>query len=128
LARPAHVHHSLSRSWFAGVRRWYTTPLTEAAFLRLTMNPQVSGRPVSYAEAAAVLAAWRAVRGHAFLADNASLTDPVIDPTVITGYRQVSDFHLINLAARHGIVLATLDATLPLAVAPADRKWVEIVR
>lgn len=40
---PRHVHHASARSWFEDVDLWATTPLTEAAFVRLVSNALVAG-------------------------------------------------------------------------------------
>jgi predicted nucleic acid-binding protein len=42
------------------------------------------------------------------------------------GRRQVTDLHLVNLAATHGKKLATFDASLRDSLVPADRTHVEI--
>lgn len=47
LTNPNHIHHDAAHRWLAGVvghATWATTPLTEAAFLRLMLNPAVTGR------------------------------------------------------------------------------------
>lgn len=46
----------------------------------------------------------------------------------LQGYRQVTDLHLVNLAARHQAVLATLDPRLSTMLAPEDQRHVELVR
>ena len=50
-----------------------------------------------------------------------------VDTSVLVGHQQVTDLHLVNLAARHGGVLATFDATLPTWLAPADRRHVILI-
>src|SRR5580765_5566638 len=127
LARPAHTHHRLAHDWFRSVTRWFTTPVTETAFVRLTMNPAVSGRAVTATEALALLAAWRQAPGHHFLPDDSSLAEAVIDPVTLTGHHQVTDFHLVNLAARHRLQLATLDNALLGGLAPKDRRHVKLI-
>jgi len=44
-----------------------------------------------------------------FVPDDTSLADPAIDLIALSGYRQVTDLHLVNLAARHGLRLVTFD-------------------
>ena len=56
-----------------------------------------------------------------FLADDSRLSDPSVDPRVIMGHSQVTDLHLLNLAVRHNMRLATFDGKLLSGVAPADR-------
>ena len=69
----------------------------------------------------------RAERRWRFLTDDASLADPDITTEVLMGHHQVTDLHLVNLAARHGAVLATFDAAIPTWLAPADRRHVLVI-
>ncbi len=50
----------------------------------------------------------RAHEGHRFLSDDVSLNDS--DVPTLTGYRQVTDAHLLTLARRHGVHLVTFDS------------------
>mgnify|MGYP000874325585 CR=1 FL=1 len=43
------------------------------------------------------------------------------------GSSQVTDFHLVNLAAATNAVLATFDASLWRALHPDDRRHVEVL-
>jgi toxin-antitoxin system PIN domain toxin len=122
---PRHAFHPVARAWFAGIGEFATTPLTESALVRLVANPHVSGQTTAVALGA--LAAIRRLPGHRFVADDSSLGDPLIDLDHLSGYRQVTDFQLVNLAARHGLVLATLDNGIAQALAPLDRRHVEVV-
>lgn len=124
---PRHLHHGSARRWFDGVDVWATTPLTEAAFVRLVSNPVVSGPGASTREAVEALDAIRHTPGHRFLADDSSLAHAHITLTSMVGHRQVTDYHLVNLAVRAGIRLATFDAGLALSLDPADRPAVELV-
>lgn len=124
---PRHVHHSLARAWFENVDTWATTPLTEAAFVRLLSNPAVMGEQVTPREAIEALDAIRHAPGHRFLADDSSIAHSHIQLGALVGYRQVTDFHLVNLAARASARLATFDAKLVAALAEADRTHVALV-
>lgn len=127
LAWPNHVHHGRVRRWWSGVDAWATTPLTEAALLRLSLNESVVGREVSAAEALELLRAMRRVPGHAWIADDSSLADPTIDPRSLVTSRHVTDLHLVNLAAHTGTVLATLDRGISPLLAEGDRHHVMLV-
>jgi toxin-antitoxin system PIN domain toxin len=127
LTAAGHVHHKRATAWLAGIDRWATTPVTEAALVRLLLNPQVVGRKVARAEALGVLASLRGAPGHEFMPDDSSLSEPMIDLTGLTGHRQVTDLHLVNLAARHGAVLATLDARITATLAGPDARWVCLI-
>ncbi len=124
---PRHLHHQSARAWFDGVEMWATTPLTESAFVRIVSNAAVSGEDTTPHDALEALAAIRRSPGHRFLTDESSLANPAIDLGALVGYRQVTDFHLVNLAARAGVRLATFDAKLARALGPVDRHTVLVV-
>ncbi len=127
LAWPNHLHHARAQVWWAGVERWATTPVTESAFVRLSVNPAVVGRGVTVAEALALLRAVRSTPGHAFIPDESSLVSARVDLSRVATSRQITDAHLVNVAAGAGAVLATLDAEIVELLAPADRALVALV-
>ncbi|GGF34562.1 ribonuclease VapC [Marmoricola endophyticus] len=120
LTNPAHEFHREAHRWLAGTSRYATTPITESGLLRMLLNPVVTGQPVSTRLALTILAGVRTDRRAEFLPDDTSLTDAAVDTTGLTGHRQVTDWHLTNLAARHDAVLVTFDRRLAAAMVPAD--------
>lgn len=124
LAWDSHVHHVAMRAWFAANSRdgWATSPVTESGFMRVSSNPKVLPSPITVAAARDVLAALRAVRGHRFLSDDVSPTDP--DVPRVAGHRQVTDVQLLVLARRRRIRLLTFDAGI---VALAEGRDVELL-
>ncbi len=128
LAWPQHVHHTRAHQWFAGWGRpWATSAITEAGFVRLSMNAAVVGAPVSAASALASLAAMRSVPGHTYVADHSTLAEPAIALDRLATSRQVTDAHLVNLAARAGSVLATFDRRILDLLEPTDRHHVMVL-
>lgn len=127
LTNPSHVHHGRAHDWFAAAVRWATTPLTESSFVRLMLNPVVAGRVVGASEVLGVLAGLRSLPGHTFLSDDSSLAEPVIDLVGLVGHRQVTDLYLVDLAARHGSVLVTLDRAIATTLAPGDRRHLRLI-
>ncbi|WP_448072587.1 TA system VapC family ribonuclease toxin [Georgenia yuyongxinii] len=130
LTNPAHLRHEAAHRWIAALpreARWSTTPMTEAAFVRLMTNPVVAGREISAATAVDVLGQLRGLDDHVFLPDASSVAAPAIDVTTLVGTKQVTDFHLVNLAAANDAVLATFDARITDALAPPDRRHVEVI-
>lgn len=121
-----HVHHSVAQDRFSVLDEWNTCSVTESGLVRLLLTPQVVGRTVRGAEALAHLDAMRHVPGWTFLDDTTSFAVPRIDMRVLMGRRQVTDLHLVNLAATHGKKLATFDASLRDFLVPAARDHVEI--
>ena len=127
LAVTHHEHHEQATRWFATAPKFATTPITEMALVRLLMNPKVAGRPVSLDEARTVLRAIRARSGATFLADATSLADARAITTHITGTKQVTDAHLLNLAVANGHRLATLDRHLWESLPPRHRHHVHVL-
>ncbi|MDQ3476547.1 MAG: PIN domain nuclease [Actinomycetota bacterium] len=129
LSWPQHVHHHRAHSWFADRRSptWATTPITEAGFVRISSNTAVIAAAVSVADAVQAIGALRALPGHTFVPDDSSLADPLIDLTRLVTPRQVTDFHLVNLAARSGALLSTLDTAILSYLIEADRRFVEVL-
>jgi toxin-antitoxin system PIN domain toxin len=123
----AHALHHRAAAWMDGAERFATCPVTEAGLVRVLMTEAAVGRRVSAAEALAALEAVRSADGWEFLADGASLAAPRVDLAGLYGPKQVTDLHLVNLAASSGAVLATLDAKIPKALTPADQPWVHLV-
>ncbi|MGH2946139.1 MAG: TA system VapC family ribonuclease toxin [Solirubrobacteraceae bacterium] len=110
LAWDSHVHHATMRSWFASnsAHGWATCPTTESGFVRVSSNPKVLPSPIGVEAARAVLSALRAAGRHRFLVDDVSIADA--DVPRMSGYRQVTDAHLLALARRRGVPLITFDA------------------
>ncbi len=129
LCLSTHVHHRAAHRHLAAVpATWLTTPVTEAGLARLLLNPAVTGRRLPAHEVTRVVAGLRVDPRWAFLPDGSSLAEPAVDTAVLAGRQQVTDLHLVNLAARTGARLATFDASLITWLAPADRGSVELIR
>jgi toxin-antitoxin system PIN domain toxin len=127
LAWQQHVHHARARRWFTTVSQWCTTPTTESGLVRLSMNASVVGRVVTMSESVAMLAAIRSAPGFVFVPDTTSLADPSVTLTRVATSRQVTDAHLVNIAAQSESVLATLDRAIPSMLEPADRRHVFVL-
>ena len=104
-----------------------TCALTETGLVRVLSN-RVVNPGGSVALALTALSRLRLEPGAIFWPDDSTLTTAFIDTTRLTGPKQVSDFHLLNLAASRGAVLVTTDARIEAAVAAADRKHVLTLR
>lgn len=120
LTNPSHVFHHESHRWLTQVARYATTPLTESGLLRLLLNRAVTGQAVTVQQAFAVLHGIRADPRAEFLVDDTSLAAAEVDTTGLAGHKQVPDWHLLNLAARHRGVLVTFDRRLVRSVLPRD--------
>jgi uncharacterized protein len=124
LVHRGHVHHQPAQEWFADVVRFATTPITEAGLMGIALNRTVMGHSVHGAEAVATLRSLRAHDRSTFLPDDSSLADARIDLAGLVGSRQVTDLHLVNLAALHGARLVTFDTTIAPVLSPDDQRVV----
>ena len=128
LSVPTHQHHLAATEWFDEADfEWATTPITEAGYVRLSINSRVTGMTISAAQAVEALHELREAPGHRFIPDDTSLSDSMIDLRLLAGTKQVTDFHLVNLAARHDMRLATFDGSLLRSLADADRDHVFVI-
>ncbi|MCL2467288.1 MAG: PIN domain-containing protein [Micrococcales bacterium] len=124
LLHPGHVHHHVAQQWFANAKRFATTAVTEAGLLRMALNPTVTGTEASTAAALASLRSLRSDARAQFLPDDSSLAHATVDLIGLMGHKQVTDLHLVNLAACHGARLVTLDKKIRLVLAPGDQACV----
>jgi len=112
----SHADHSTLLGWLLQVNDWATCPITESGFMRISMT---TAYQATFDNARKSLATLRALRGHRFLSDD---VEAALLP-VLTSYKDTTDAHLVTLAKRHGLKLATLDGTLiakPWAVGVAE--------
>jgi len=127
LLHPDHVHHAAAQNWFNGVQRFATTPITEAGFLRLTLNPVVMKGVVSVDIALASLRSLRADPRAMFCPDDSSLANAAIDLISLVGPKQVTDLHLVNLAVIHHGRLVTFDTKIRPTLVSDDQGHVLVL-
>ena len=101
----SHLDHAALLTWLMQLNEWATCPMTESGFMRISMTTAYRG---SFEDTRKSLATLRALSGHRFLTDD---VDAASLP-VLTSYKDTTDAHLVTLAKRHGIKLATLDRNL----------------
>ena len=127
LLQPDHVHHQNAKQWFANVARFATTPITEAGLLRVSLNPSVMGANIRATDALASLRSIRADPRAEFLADDTSLAQATINLVGLAGHRQVTDLHLVNLAAAHSARLVTFDTKIRPVLTPDDQLHIVVL-
>lgn len=127
LSLPTHQHHREASDWLDGGPHWATTPITETAYVRLMINPRVAGYAISAEQAIEALSTMRQLDKHCFLTDSSTLCEPEIAVSRLAGNNQVTDFHLVNLAATNSMVLATFDGSLERSLHPDDRRHVYVL-
>ncbi|WP_141014953.1 TA system VapC family ribonuclease toxin [Nocardioides sambongensis] len=121
LLHPDHVHHRAAHTWFGSVARFATTPVTESGLVRMALNPTVMGVAAGAGQALDSLRSLRRHERAVFLPDDSSLAEASIDLVGLTGCRQVTDLHLVNLAAAHSARLVTFDSKIQPILAPDDQ-------
>lgn len=112
----SHAHHVRANQWLNSVAAFVTAPITQMGFLRVSMSPAYAA---SFSDAQSALQSILRLRSHRFVQDGVS-ADSL--PMLSTG-KDVTDAHLVRLAASHGVKLATLDDQLcnkPWAVSLAE--------
>lgn len=127
---PAHVHHEPAHAWFAatGSRAFATCPLTENGLLRIVGHPRYPNSPGSPAEAAFMLSALRALKGHHFWPDDISLLDTQrVDISRVLTHGQVTDSYLLALAVAHGGRLASMDRRLVVSAVAGGAKGLVLI-
>ena len=100
-----HADHARANRWLNSAAAFATAPITQMGFLRVSMSTAYGA---SFADARTALAAILQLRSHRFLTD-ATPADAL--PALSTS-KDVTDAHLVRLAASHGLKLATLDGNL----------------
>ena len=100
-----HAGHPALLDWLLKGHAWATCPLVESGFMRISMTTAYGA---SFEDARKSLSTLRALAGHRFLADD---VEAAFLP-VLSSYKDTTDAHLVTLAKRHALKLATLDATL----------------
>jgi hypothetical protein len=99
-----HPNHRAAKAWIDSSGEFYTCAITELGFLRISLS---AAYQATWSESQEALEKLHARPGHRFLSDN---VDGAASPE--TSSKDTTDAHLVTLAKRHGLKLATLDATL----------------
>ena len=99
-----HAEHVAAKAWIDSVSEFYTCAISELGFVRISLS--VAYR-ATWDEVQETLKKLHARPGYRFLADD---VDGTASPE--TSSNDTTDAHLVTLARRHGLKLATLDATL----------------
>ena len=99
-----HPDHLAAKALLATVDKFYTTAITELGFVRISLS---AAYLATWAEAQETFEKLHARPNHLFLTDD---VDGLAAPQ--TASKDTTDAHLVTLAKRHGLKLATLDGML----------------
>ncbi|MFP4377181.1 MAG: TA system VapC family ribonuclease toxin [Spirochaetales bacterium] len=130
LAWSNHIHHDLVAAWFEEAARidWATTPAIQNGFVRISMNPAVTGTPVSFPVATTVLKQFLAIGNHRTIESVPGPTSwPLWLATRLQGHRQIADASLLACSVVNDLVLSTLDGGILDLVDRDHRDLVEVI-
>lgn len=99
-----HPEHAHAKAWVDSVDEFRTCAISELGFIRISLS---AAYRATWEDAQVALEKLHARAGYRFLADN---VDGTASPQ--TNSSDTTDAHLVTLAKRHGLKLATLDAVL----------------
>ncbi|MCL1800961.1 MAG: hypothetical protein FWG25_06325 [Promicromonosporaceae bacterium] len=124
---PRRHSHLAAADWLQEVEAFATTPVTEMGLVRQLLNPAVMKNEVIKASRAiAVLEAIKRQPHYTFWPDVFPF-DLGRFNYALTGHAQVTDLHLLDIAAQKGGRLATFDQKLRAALRPSDRKFIHLL-
>jgi predicted nucleic acid-binding protein len=106
----SHADHVRANRWLSRAQSFATSSVSEMGFLRVSLSPAFGAR---FEDAIVALEAILRMRGHRFVRDG---TRAGSLPSV-TSSKDVTDAHLIHLARRYRLKLATFDVAL------CDKPW-----
>lgn len=124
---PRRTSHKAAAEWFANTTQFATTPVTEMGLVRILMNPAVTKEnPVNASTAMRVLQKLKEHPKSVFWPDNLEF-DKSHFAYALTGHSQVTDLHLLDIAAARNSRLVTFDKKLAAALRPKDRKYLHLL-
>jgi toxin-antitoxin system PIN domain toxin len=106
----SHANHVRANRWLSRAKSFATSPISEMGFIRVSLSPAFGAR---FEDAIAALEAIVRTRGHRFVRDDIRARSL----PVVTTSKDVTDAHLVYLARRYRLKLATFDAAL------CDKPW-----
>ena len=89
------------------------------------MNPRVTGFDIAASEVSSGLGEPTSLDDHVLLVDDAPPVEPSTSFAGLKSPRQVTDLHLVDLAAHRNAVLTTMDGRMTQALTSQDRRHVE---
>jgi predicted nucleic acid-binding protein len=101
----SHADHVRASRWLSRAKSFATSPICEMGFIRVSLSPAFGAR---FDDAIAALEAIVRTRGHRFVPDDTRAGSlPLVTTT-----KDVTDAHLVYLARRYRLKLATFDVAL----------------
>ena len=120
-----HIHHTAALAWFKNHSKhgWATCALTQAAFVRVILQPAFSGEPMQAHEVIELLARTTSHPQHRYVSIDFDMLQVQAACTGgLLGHRQITDAWLLTTAIRHNAKLVTFDAGIgSLLAKPSER-------
>jgi uncharacterized protein len=101
----SHADHVRASLWLGRAKSFATSPVSQMGFLRVSLSPAFGAR---FEDAIAALEGIVRTRGHRFVRDDTR----AVSLPMLTTSKDVTDAHLVYLARRHRLKLATFDSAL----------------
>jgi uncharacterized protein len=130
LNNPNHAGFISADHWFNNSDIVAVTPITQTGLIRLLINPEAALQNVSSDEAVVICEATTKAPGVEFWPDTLSKSGNPLGEFryALQGYRQITDLHLLALAADHDGRLVTFDTRIEAALKPKHRKYVRTLK
>jgi predicted nucleic acid-binding protein len=100
-----HANYAVANAWLGRQAEFATCSSVQCGFLRVSLSPAIGA---DFAQAQVALGQIISLPAHRLVLDDI----PAATLPAVTGHKEVMDAHLICLARRHGLKLATLDKPL----------------
>jgi toxin-antitoxin system PIN domain toxin len=116
LLDPRHVFHEAAHAWAREYHdaQWFTTPLVQHAVMRVASQPRYPNSLGTVGAVRQVLMGFVSTARHRLLADDVALTnEALVRNDALLTPASVTDVHLLALAVKHGLQLATFDRRIP---------------
>jgi len=121
-----HPDHRRAQTWFNQAETVATTPITQAGLLRMLLNGSINANP-DPTRARQAVSALLSAPSVVFWPDATGNVGQSAFMYALTGHRQVTDLHLLSLAASYGGRLVTFDTKIEAALRPKDRRHVQVL-
>ena len=131
LGWPPHEHHERMLQWFkrhadAG---WATTAFTQAAFVRVLLQPSFLPHALAVSDVAGLLLRNTAHPGHRLLAMDFGFEEVLGCCTGgLVGHRQITAAYLLTTAVLHRVKLVTFDSGITQLLATASERELHVHR
>jgi toxin-antitoxin system PIN domain toxin len=119
-----HEAESAAVAWFDSVDQYALTPVTTAGLVRLLINPAAMAFPATASQALHAVDELAQRPGSLLWTDDRPVNSSISFAYPLNGHRQVTDLHLLDLAAARGGRLVTFDAKIVASLHPRHRRHV----